>query len=193
MAALDLKPLLLEDVKQMGTWRLHEDPWFYHYNFDCVTESDRLAWYKSKRVFLSRDIFGLFLENRLIGFITIKNYNWLKRTAEMGISMDLNYVNKGYGTEGLKLYLDYVFKHTFFKKIILRTACFNYRAVRSYEKVGFRFVKRVYMPYEEQRFASAIIERYGDIDVLDGQIYSDYYFMVIKKGMFGKSTNFNIK
>lgn len=181
MDELALRPLLLSDVKQMEMWRHHKDPLFYHYNFDCRTEAERLTWLKSKRVFLSRDIFGLFLGERLIGFITIKNYNWLLRTAEMGISMDLNYVDAGYGTAGIKLYLDYVFKHTFFKKIVLRTAEFNKRAKRAYEKAGFQVTKRTYIPYEEQRYAQNIMDEYPDIDVIESEIYSYYYFMAIEK------------
>lgn len=190
MESLALRPMLLEDVKQMSYWRLHEDPWFYHYNFDCETESERRIWLKSKRVFLTRDIFGLFLEERLIGFITIKNYNWLTRTAEMGISMDLNYVNKGYGSEGLKLYLDYVFRHTFFKRIVLRTVAFNKRAIKAYEKVGFKKTKKTYIPYEEQRYATAIVERHPGADYIEGEVYAFYYFMAIEKGNVRKNYEF---
>jgi len=181
MTKLALRPMLLEDVQQMKNWRLHEDPWFYHYNFDCQNIVERENWLHNKRVFLTRDIFGLFLDERMIGFISIKNYNWITRTAEMGISLDLNYVDSGYGSEGLKLYLAYVFKHTFFTTIVLRVVAFNERAKRAYEKVGFKVTKKTYLPYEEQRFATAIIEKYPDADVIEDEIYAYYYFMAISK------------
>lgn len=190
MKDLALRPLLLSDVKQMETWRHHDDPLFYHYNFDCETEDERLAWLKSKRIFLSRDIFGLFLDQRLIGFITIKNYNWLLRTAEMGISLDLDYVESGYGTEGIKLYLKYVFKYTIFKRIVLKTAEFNGRAKRAYEKVGFRVSKRTYIPFEEQRYAQEILEVHPDIDIIESEIYAYYYFMAIEKKNVRKNHEF---
>lgn len=190
MKDLALRPMLLSDVKQMENWRLHEDPWFYHYNFDCRTLSERLTWLKSKRVFLTRDIFGLFLGERMIGFISIKNYNWLTRTAEMGISLDLNYVNQGCGSEGLKLYIDYVFKHTFFKKIVLRVVAFNERAIRAYHKAGFKITKKTYIPYEEQRYATAIAERDAEADVIEDEIYAYYYFMAIEKRNVRKNPEF---
>lgn len=190
MEKLSLRPLRLEDVKQMENWKWHEDPWFYHYNFDCKTEVERYTWLKSKRVFLTRDIFGLFLDERLIAFISIKEYNWLFRTAEMGISMDLNYVNQGYGTEGIKLYLKYVFKHSFFKRIILRTAIFNQRAKRAYEKVGFKLTKIKYMPYEEQRYKADILKLYPDADVIESELYTDYYYMAIEKRNVRKNPEF---
>ncbi|MBN2897337.1 MAG: GNAT family N-acetyltransferase [Clostridia bacterium] len=190
MDELVLRPLALADVRQMENWRHHEDPWFYHYNFDCETEEERYLWLRSKRVFLTRDIFGLFLGARLIGFITIKNYNWLSRTAEMGISLDLNYVNQGYGSAGIQLYLDYVFQHTFFKRIVLRTAIFNERGRRAYEKVGFKVVKVKYMPYEEQRYRDEILEICPDVDVIDSEIYTEYYYMAIKKTNVRKKYEF---
>lgn len=190
MESLVLRPMLLEDVKQMNGWRFHEDPWFYHYNFDCQNKSDHKIWLKSKRVLWTRDIFALFLDTRLIGFITIKNYNWLSRTAEMGISMDLNYVNKGYGAQGLKLYLDYVFSHTFFKRITLRVVSFNKRAIKAYEKAGFRKKKKTYIPYEEQRYASDIMKEYPSADYIEGEVYAFYYFMAVEKGNVRKKYEF---
>lgn len=190
MDKLVLRPMALGDVQQMENWRLHEDPWFYHYNFDCKTEFERLRWLKSKKVFLTRDIFGLFLGEKIIGFITIKNYNFLTRTAEMGISMDLDYVDKGYGSEGLKLYLTYVFKHTFFNQITLRTASFNKRAIRAYLKAGFEIYKKTYTPYEEQRFAIAIEEAHPEVDVIESVVYSYYYLMRVKKKNVRKNNEF---
>ncbi len=190
MNDLALRPMLLSDVKQMDNWKLHDDPWFYHYNFDSKTESERLAWLKSKRVLLTRDIFGLFLDERMIGFISIKHYNWLTRTAEMGISMDLNYVNQGYGSEGLKLYIDYIFKHTFFKRIVLRVAVFNERAIKSYLKAGFKITKKTYLPYEEQRYAAAIIEKNPNVDIIENELYAYYYFMAIEKKNVRKNHEF---
>ncbi len=182
--------MLLSDVKQMENWRLHEDPWFYHYNFDCRTESERSTWLKSKRVLLTRDIFGLFLGDCMIGFISIKNYKWLTRTAEMGISIDLNHVNKGYGSEGLKLYIAYVFKHTFFKRIVLRVVAFNERAIRAYLKAGFEITKKTYISYEEQRYATAIIEADSEADVIEDEIYAYYYYMTIEKRNVRKNPEF---
>jgi len=108
----------------------------------------------------------------------------------MGISLDLNYVNQGCGSEGLKLYIDYVFKHTFFKKIVLRVVAFNERAIRAYLKAGFKISKKTYIPYEEQRYARAIIENDAEADVIEDEIYAYYYFMAIEKRNVRKNPEF---
>jgi len=188
---LVFRKLLLEDVYQMRDWKTHSDPYFYHYNFQCETGEEFENWYRSKKILFFKDIFGMFIGDKLIGFITIKNYNFIFRYAEMGISMDLNYTDKGYGTKFISLYLDYVFNNTIFKRIVLRTAEFNKRAIRTYEKVGFNLIGVKECPYEEQRYKKDIISVHKDAVIRGGIVYSDYYFMEILKSNF-KKTNFKV-
>ena len=183
---LIFRKLLIEDVHQMRDWKTHIDPYFFHYNFQCQREEEFEHWYRSKKIPFFKDIFGMFIDEKLIGFITIKNYNFIFRCAEMGISMDLNYTDKGYGTKFIKLYLEYVFSNTIFKRIFLRTAEFNKRAIKAYEKVGFRLIGITECPYEEQRYKDFIIS-FHDEAVLRGKvIYANYYFMEINKKNYKK-------
>ena len=46
--------------------------------------------------------------------------------------------SEGYGTEALRLMIRYGFDQLNLHKISLRVFCFNTRAIRAYEKVGFR-------------------------------------------------------
>ena len=45
--------------------------------------------------------------NKLIGTIGLEHFNWIVRSAELGIFIgDENYRNNGYGTEAIKLLLE---------------------------------------------------------------------------------------
>jgi len=62
-----------------------------------------------------------------------------QRRAEVGIFIgDKEFWSRGYGTEALSLLLDFGFNVKNFHNILLRVKAFNARAVRAYEKVGFR-------------------------------------------------------
>ncbi len=59
-------------------------------------------------------------------------------------------MNSGYGTSALKAYLKIVTEDYGMKKIHLKTACFNSRGQRCYEKAGFHVVETKFEPYEDQ-------------------------------------------
>ena len=79
--------------------------------------------------------------NELIGNCGYIGIDHINQSAEVGIFIgNKNYWNKGYGTEALKLLIDYGFKALNFHNIGLRVFSFNERAKRAYEKIGFKIV-----------------------------------------------------
>ena len=77
--------------------------------------------------------------NELIGSCGFSDIDFVNQIAETGIFIgDKNHWNKGYGTEALSLLLDYGFKALNFHNVMLRVFEYNKRAIKSYEKIGFR-------------------------------------------------------
>lgn len=75
----------------------------------------------------------------LIGNAGLHSVNYLHRNAEIGIFIgDKTYWNKGYGTEALSLLIDYCFEVLNLHNISLKAYSFNTRAIRCYEKIGFK-------------------------------------------------------
>ena len=76
-----------------------------------------------------------------IGYVTLKGIHNDKAKAEIGIAiMDRRYRSGGYGTEALKLAADYAFNTMNLVTIALTVFPSNTRAVKAYEKVGFKTV-----------------------------------------------------
>ena len=70
------------------------------------------------------------------GFLEVDNLN---QTGEVGIFIgNKSFWGKGYGTEALTLLLDYGFKALNLHNIQIRVYGYNKRAIKSYEKVGFK-------------------------------------------------------
>ena len=82
------------------------------------------------------------IENdQLIGNCGYMNIDNINQTADVGIFIgDKNYWNKGYGTEAFSLLLDYGFKALNLHNIFLKVYSYNKRAIKSYEKIGFKVI-----------------------------------------------------
>ena len=68
--------------------------------------------------------------NKLIGTIGLEKFNWTSRNAVLGIFIgDKNYRNNGYGTEAIKLLLEFGFKylnlHSINYQLYLHTSHYN--------------------------------------------------------------------
>ena len=92
----------------------------------------------------------MYVGDKLIGATGIHDVSSVHKNAEIGIVIgNKSYWSKGYGTEALRLMLEYGFDQLNLHKIYLWVFCFNTRAIRAYEKVGFKtegiFREHVYM------------------------------------------------
>lgn len=82
-------------------------------------------------------------EIKLIGLSGIFRVNSRNQTGVLGISIfDKDYWGKGYGTEAVKLTVDYAFRFLNLHSIQLTTSGFNERAIRAYQKAGFKAIGR---------------------------------------------------
>ena len=78
-------------------------------------------------------------DDKLIGTVSLEEINNINRTATLGIFIgDDNYRNDGYGTEAIKLILDFGFNYLNLNNIKLDLLSFNERAEKCYKKCGFK-------------------------------------------------------
>jgi len=69
--------------------------------------------------------------------------NAVDRTAQLGLFIGKKELwDQGYGTEAVRLLLDYGFSLLNLHAVMLGTFAFNRRAQRCYEKIGFRVIGR---------------------------------------------------
>lgn len=174
---LKVRMLELSDMPQMSQWGTHEDPRFFAYNFPYKRQIDYLLWYRSKKKAFRRYIYGVFLGERLIGYITLKHIKWIRREAQMGVSFDPDFLEKGYGTKAIQMYLELVFSNFRLDTIKLKTAGFNYRGQRCYHKVGFVPYETKFEPFEDQSQRFDLLLNFGDFQMVADELWTDYIYM----------------
>jgi len=79
----------------------------------------------------------------LIGNCGLHNINSINQSADLGIFIgNKEYLSKGYGTQAIKLLLNYGFSVLNLNNIMLEVFEYNKRAIRSYQKAGFKEIGR---------------------------------------------------
>lgn len=82
-------------------------------------------------------------KDKMIGTVGLHSVDNVNRTATLGIFIgNKNYWSKGYGTEEVKLMLDYGFNYLNLNNIDLHLMDFNERALKCYQKCGFKEIGR---------------------------------------------------
>jgi RimJ/RimL family protein N-acetyltransferase len=77
--------------------------------------------------------------DRLIGFVGLRGIRWNQRDAWVGIGIgEREYWGQGYGTDAMRLALRYAFMELSLERVSLSVFATNQRAIRSYEKTGFK-------------------------------------------------------
>lgn len=84
------------------------------------------------------------VEDKLIGDIGLYVVNWSGRDAFVGLGIgERDFWGKGYGTDAMHLILRYAFMEVNLRRVTLTVFEYNPRAIRSYEKAGFRHEGRL--------------------------------------------------
>lgn len=107
----------------------------------------------------------------LIGAIGLEQIDHISKIATLGIFIgEADYRSKGYGTEAIKLLLEYGFKYLNLNNIDLRVFEFNSRAIACYKKCGFN-------EYGRRRKCKFLNGNYYDeilMDILAEEFDGDY-------------------
>jgi RimJ/RimL family protein N-acetyltransferase len=78
-------------------------------------------------------------DDTLLGDIDLYVYNWPGRDAFVGLGIgEREFWGKGYGTDVMRVILRYGFTEVNLNRVTLTVFEYNPRAIRSYEKAGFR-------------------------------------------------------
>lgn len=83
-------------------------------------------------------------ENRLIGDVDLGGVRWAHGDTFVGIGLgEPDFWGRGYGTDAMCIILHYAFEELNLRRVTLNVFEYNPRAIRSYEKAGFRVEGKV--------------------------------------------------
>jgi len=139
------------DLETMIRWRPFADPLYQAFDFPR-RKSENVRWFEWRSNDPSRRLYTIENEEQqVIGSLTLREIAG-RRSARLGITIGADYVSRQYGTEALRLFLDYYFGEMGFARVVLDVAATNLRAVRCYEALGFRHTGQHYRPASHPSF-----------------------------------------
>ena len=139
-----LSPISLEDVEKYTEWVNDPDIFpFLFFGFSVINVEDELEILK--RLNVNGVAFAIVEKdtNRVIGNCGFNNIDNVHRKAQFGIFIgEKTFWNQNIGLEATQLCLDYGFNVLNLHSIDLGVMEYNKRAIRCYEKAGFKFAGR---------------------------------------------------
>lgn len=179
---MDLTPVLSGEQIVLARVRRQDLPEITRYfqNLELTTylggygmsfsHEDEEAWFERVARSSPTDVlFGIYERQtgRIVGGVDLRDINHRAGTAELGVSLhDPATWGQGYGSEAVQLMLQYGFFHLSLHNVMLKVYSFNARAIRSYQKLGFREIGR--------RTGAVLLggERYDDVfmEILSDQV-----------------------
>jgi RimJ/RimL family protein N-acetyltransferase len=81
--------------------------------------------------------FAIEAGGEFVGQCNIRSVDPVNRRAEVGISLLPEHTSKGYGSDAMRILLNYAFRHLNLHKVCLDTLSVNEPALRSYRACGF--------------------------------------------------------
>jgi RimJ/RimL family protein N-acetyltransferase len=136
-----LSPIDVNDAEKFTGWlndlEVAQHLALYPQIISLTNEKEALANLSKNHTYSIIDI----NTDELIGNCGYIDLDHLNQTGEVGIFIgNKKYWNCGYGTEAMILLIDYGFKALNLHNIFLEVYSFNERAIKCYEKIGFRTI-----------------------------------------------------
>jgi len=151
---LTLKPLTFSDLDLLVTWfqQPHVKKWWP----DNLSAPEIKTKYGNRIGSTSVVPLIIYAEEKPIGFLQYYNpaqvgdeWNKHELPGTRGFDIfigDPEYLGKGYGTAALKLMINQLFARPDIKKIIVDVDPHNNTAIKTYQKVGLKFVRTAQTP-----------------------------------------------
>lgn len=135
-----LTPITLSDLQVMCEWINDREQVLFNAPYKPVTSEQHAEWFKDLQKRNDVLIFAVRLieNNKFIGTCQLNGINYTHRSADLQIRLGKeDDRGHGYGTEAVKLLVNFAFLDLNLQRVQLHVFNNNLRAIRAYQKVGF--------------------------------------------------------
>jgi len=95
------------------------------------------AWFERTQAESNDHAFVIEAEGRMVGLCNLRDVDSVNRRADLGISLLPDEIGKGFGSDAIRVLLEFAFVHLNLHKLCLDTLETNERGLRAYRACGF--------------------------------------------------------
>lgn len=168
---MKLRKLEDKDCNLMKEWMVNENiTKFFRFNASSASD-EKIKNFIQNSFTLENRHYAIVDENdEYMGTISLKNINKIPNTAEFAIVLRESATGKGFAKRAAREILTIAFDELNLKKVYLNVLKNNEKAIKLYEKLGFR---------TEEEYQLFVTEDDKDIDL--------YYYSITKRDMIERS------
>ena len=110
-----------------------------------LSQAEEEKWFERQLEDQNSKVFAIETEEGVhIGNVGLHNIDWKNRKAILGIFIgEKEYWGQGYGSDAIRALLGFAFREMNLHRVYLSVYDYNERAIRCYEKCGFRHEGRL--------------------------------------------------
>jgi diamine N-acetyltransferase len=135
-----LRAIEREDLLTFVRWFNDPEVRQYLAMYMPMSMAEEEKWFERQLEDQNRRIFAIETEDGAhIGNIGLEDFDWKNRHAELGIVIgEKEYWSQGYGSDAIRALLGFAFGEMNLHRVQLQAHDSNARAIRCYEKCGFK-------------------------------------------------------
>lgn len=143
-----LRPLSRADLDEIEAWTPYTDPLFIAYNRLPWQRMGKDLWHALEAADPGVERYAIVdRQGRIVGILGLLDVAE-PSTPLLSILLGADFVDRGLGTDALRVLLGHAFSERKLRAVRLEVAATNLRARQVYEKCGFRITGQRYRPLE---------------------------------------------
>jgi RimJ/RimL family protein N-acetyltransferase len=166
-----LRAIERSDIPTFVRWMNDPEVTQYLVTYMPMSQAQEERWFEAQLEQHDGFILGIeTLDGKLIGNVGLAHIDWKNRRAGLGVVLgEKEYWGQGYGTDAITALLGFAFKQMNLHSVHLTTYEYNKRAIRCYEKCGFKLEGRMRQAH-----------------FYDGQYHDELMMGVLRKEFMGE-------
>lgn len=139
---LVVRPWLRADLDVYRAWPQFTDPLFASFAYPQRSATEANLFWAFTNSNPNHQQWTILHDATIIGTLTLSRIDQKLRRGWLGIMLGAPFVDQGFGREALTGWLDAYFQRWSFTGLYLEVACWNQRARRLYDALGFRELRQ---------------------------------------------------